>query len=301
MAQYVVTADDRAWFARCRRAWDLGAVARQASSRSPHGRPAASNGRMREALAVHYFPGMWSWDRTIVEPLVFAAYDRAHGPDESRPLLEDSCGGRPASIGSRRLRVEVEIDVHVPDPVLPDTHLAHARRAPRSGTATASPCARRRRDDRYWLGEHRVVEEFADDDELRARRARCPRVLGVGRDRVGERPSPVPSTPRSASTRRRSGGRGRADRGREGGRGANRLGRAVLEMLAARPVIEPTPEWSHCARCTFRAPCIAMNRGDDPRAMLATRYRARGPDVLEEGRLGGVSWGMGRGAAPPHL
>ena len=33
--------------------------------------------------------------------------------------------------------------------------------------------------------------------------------------------------------------------------------------------------------------------------MLATRYRARGPDVLEEGRLGGVSWGMGRGAAPP--
>ena len=78
-------------------------------------------------------------------------------------------------------------------------------------------------------------------------------------------------------------------------------GASVLEMLAPDLVIEPTPEWSHCARCAFRAPCIAMNRGDDPGALLATRYRARGPDVLEEGRLGGVSWGMGRGAAPPHL
>ena len=29
MAQYVVTADDRSWFGRCRRAWDLGAVARR--------------------------------------------------------------------------------------------------------------------------------------------------------------------------------------------------------------------------------------------------------------------------------
>jgi hypothetical protein len=44
-----------------------------------------------------------------------------------------------------------------------------------------------------------------------------------------------------------------------------------------------------------------MNRGENAEAMLATRYRPRPPDALEEGRLGGMSWGMGRGAAPPHL
>ena len=42
-----------------------------------------------------------------------------------------------------------------------------------------------------------------------------------------------------------------------------------------------------------------MNRGDDAEGLLATAYDARGPDLLEEGRLGGMSWGMGRGAAPP--
>jgi len=62
--------------------------------------------------------------------------------------------------------------------------------------------------------------------------------------------------------------------------------------------IDPDPSWVHCTRCSFRAPCIAMNRGDDAEGLLAA-YDARGPDLLEEGRLGGMSWGMGRGAAPP--
>ena len=41
-----------------------------------------------------------------------------------------------------------------------------------------------------------------------------------------------------------------------------------------------------------------MNQGDDPSDLLAA-YDVRGADILEEGRLGGMSWGMGRGAAPP--
>ena len=72
-------------------------------------------------------------------------------------------------------------------------------------------------------------------------------------------------------------------------------------MLAAPTTAEPTPRWEHCARCDFREPCIAMNRRDDASALLAERYRHRPPDVLEPGRLGGQSWGLGRGAAPPQF
>ena len=165
MAQYVVTADDRSWFGRCRRAWDLGAVARQGLQPVAPAGAAGLERAMLEALAVHYFPGMWSWDRTIVEPLVFAAFDRAHGPPDARPLVEEFLRWARGVDRFTPLRVEVEIDVHVPDPVLPDTHLA-----------TPDGAAVRYRDrialvmvdddDRYWLGDHRVVEEFAADDEL---------------------------------------------------------------------------------------------------------------------------------------
>ena len=41
--------------------------------------------------------------------------------------------------------------------------------------------------------------------------------------------------------------------------------------------------------------------GDDPGAMLARdAIDVRGPDVLEEGRLGGVQLGHGPRRAPPH-
>ena len=72
MPKFVVTPDDREWFGRCRRAWDLGARARRGLV--PHAAPLEPDGSLvvalRAALAVHYFPGMWAWDRTIVEPLV---------------------------------------------------------------------------------------------------------------------------------------------------------------------------------------------------------------------------------------
>jgi hypothetical protein len=299
MAQYAVTADDRSWFGRCRRAWDLGAVARQGL------RPVAPAGAtgleraMLEALAVHYFPGMWSWDRTIVEPLVFAAFERAHGPPDARPLVEEFLRWARGVDRFTPLRVEVEVDVHVPDPVLPDTHLASpdgaaVRYRDRIALVMVDE------DDRYWLGDHRIVEEFAVGDELVLDERGV--LAGWAWDEIdlastiaGNQYTEIRVDP--PAFRRTRVPRSAVEK--DGA--ASRLGRAVLEMLAADLVIEPSPEWPHCAHCSFRAPCIAMNRGEDPRAMLATRYRARGPDVLEEGRLGGVSWGMGRGAAPPHL
>ena len=47
------------------------------------------------------------------------------------------------------------------------------------------------------------------------------------------------------------------------------------------------------ARCAFRAPCLRWNRGEDPSGLLAERYRERPPDLLEEGRLGGIQLGHG--------
>ena len=90
--------------------------------------------------------------------------------------------------------------MHVPDPVLPDTHLA---------TPEGDAVRYRDRidlvlvddDDRYWLGEHRVVDEFAADDELLLDERGVARVLGVGRDRAGDDDHRRRSTPRCASIR----------------------------------------------------------------------------------------------------
>jgi hypothetical protein len=300
MAQYVVAAGDRAWFARCRRAWDLGAACRQGLEP----RDAVNGDRetlaraMRDALAVHYFPGMWSWDRAIVEPLVFAAYDRADGPPGHRPLVEAFLRWATPVDQLTPLRVEVDIDVHVPDPVLPHTHLS-----------TTDGAAVRYRDrialvmvdvdDRSWIGDHRLVDEFASHDELVLDERGilacwawdeielATTVAGMQYTEIRVDPPAIRRTVVARSDVEKA-------------RAASRLGRTALEMLAPDLAIEPTPEWAHCSRCSFRTPCMAMNRGEDARAMLMTQYRPRGPDVLEEGRLGGVSWGMGRGAAPPR-
>jgi hypothetical protein len=145
MAQYVVTANDRSWFGRCRRAWDLGAVARQGLQRVKAVDADGMERAVLEALAVHYFPGMWSWDRTIVEPLVFAAYDRAHGPPDARPVLGDFLQWAVRVDRFTPLRVEVEIDVHVPIRCSRTPTCRRTTVRP-CGTATASPCddARRR-------------------------------------------------------------------------------------------------------------------------------------------------------------
>ena len=83
---------------------------------------------------------------------------------------------------------------------------------------------------------------------------------------------------------------------------AARLGRAARAMLDPAVVAGPDPGVD-ALRAVRRsaAPCLRCNRGEDASSLLAARYRARPPDELEEGRLGGASWGMGRGAAPPRL
>src|SRR5262249_31633248 len=84
---YVVTADDYEWFGRCRRAWDLGAAARRGLEPVLDAPPTAASAR-DAALAVHFFPGMWTWNRAVVAPLVDAALDRAGGTPDLHALLD---------------------------------------------------------------------------------------------------------------------------------------------------------------------------------------------------------------------
>ena len=81
---------------------------------------------------------------------------------------------------------------------------------------------------------------------------------------------------------------------------AERLAMEALDMTDPELVLYPTPSVAHCSVCQYRAPCLAMNEAGDVEAVLAAGYRVRPPDVPEEGRLGGVTWSMNRGAAPPR-
>lgn len=77
-----------------------------------------------------------------------------------------------------------------------------------------------------------------------------------------------------------------------------RLAAQVHAMVDPEVACYPTPAPRRCARCAFRAPCVAMNAGADAAALLAADYRARGHDPVP-GQLGGGTWSTGRGAAPP--
>src|SRR6478672_10297697 len=152
-----VTADERAWFARCHRAWDLGARARQGLQPRAVPPPGGVGPALLAALAIHYFPGMWTWDRAVVDPLVRRA--------DGRRLLTEFQRWAPGVDRFTPVRVQYDLDAPVPRPGQPGAHLA---------TATGAAVRYRQRvplvavdeDERCWLVEHRVVDAFAAADEL---------------------------------------------------------------------------------------------------------------------------------------
>jgi hypothetical protein len=77
-----------------------------------------------------------------------------------------------------------------------------------------------------------------------------------------------------------------------------RLAADAAAMLGAGPFAPPNPSDANCRPCEFLQPCLAMRAGRDSDFLLRSGYRARPPDRLQEGRLGGSSWSTGRGAAP---
>ena len=80
-----------------------------------------------------------------------------------------------------------------------------------------------------------------------------------------------------------------------------RLGTDVAEMTRDDLAVVPSPSDRHCRACPFKEPCQAMLAGQDAGRILSSQYRERPPDILEEGRLGGGAWSVGRGAAPPRF
>jgi hypothetical protein len=293
VAPYVVTPHDLAWFRRCRRAWDWTATERANLALATGADPAPA--AIREALAIYYFPGMWHWPRAIVAPLV---------PAKGAPVavMEAYMAWAAGVDRFTPVRVEADVVATVPDPVLTERSI---------GTADGEPVHYRDRlpmigvddgDDRTWVFDHRVVTAWTDPDELALDerwvlacwawhdQELATEVAGVQHTevRVGDGPPEFRRTVIEHSLGEQQAA-------------VTRLGRTAMAMVEASLSVEPTPDWAHCGGCEFRPPCIAMNRGADPRPLLVRDYRVR-PDVVEEpGRIGGVTWSIGRGAAPPQF
>jgi PD-(D/E)XK nuclease superfamily len=77
-----------------------------------------------------------------------------------------------------------------------------------------------------------------------------------------------------------------------------RLAADAAAMIAAGREAAPNPSDANCRPCPFLPPCLAMRAGRDSEFLLRSGYQPRPPDMPEEGRLGGIAWGTGRGAAP---
>ncbi|MDQ6840590.1 MAG: hypothetical protein M3137_20210 [Actinomycetota bacterium] len=80
---------------------------------------------------------------------------------------------------------------------------------------------------------------------------------------------------------------------------ASRLSREAVTMVDPNLFPAPNPSDEQCQHCAYVRPCLALNQGQDPAGVLVDQYRLRpsGPERSE--RLGRVTWGFGRGAAPP--
>ncbi len=299
VAPYLVLPEDREWFARCVRAWDLSALERRGLTPPPApGRPGwHTSTAIRDALAVHYFPGMWTWDRAVVAPLVTAALDRADATDLDREVVEGFVGWAPSVDGDiTPIRVEGDVEAAVPDPVIPDRSLGTDEGAPVS-YCDRLPLVVLDGEDRCWLVARHVVDEWSDPDRLALDERSLTAAWAWGVQELALPPAGVlhdeirvdPLAFRRTAVPLAPGDVGRI---------AARLGRTVMAMLDAGPRLDPTPDWAHCRECPFRAPCTALNRGEDAEPLLA-RFGHRARPQPEEGRLGGGSWSVGRGARPP--
>ncbi|MGH8994310.1 MAG: hypothetical protein ACRDYV_03665 [Acidimicrobiia bacterium] len=323
---------ERDLFTGCRRAWDLGARERQNWEPAAPSRPFSPGDALRDAMAVYYFPGMWSWSRAIVRPLATAgfvkamvrqrdAYETAHGlsPEQERDyettlaagqaLLEDYYDWAPEQDGQLTpLSVEALFDVPVIDPRQPDLGLL---------TPAGQGVDYRVRVDlamvdnagRNWVMDHRLVVGpwrevdllLLDEQLLNRTWAWEHHFLAHARGTIHnelrlEGPfeaDPDPSTRkriRQVATprfRRSTIRRGRPEIDSVG----ERLAAQVMQMSQPDVVCYPNPSARRCPPCDYRAPCLALQQGQDPGDVLALDYRKRTTPDFEPGRLGSV-WGF---------
>lgn len=337
---YVVRPEDRDAFRRCRREWDF-------SSRERHGvvpkrpqDPLDTGEAVREALAVYYHPGMWHWQRALVQPLARKAVRRSlegqhkdtggGRPDEveeaidlAESVLDRYFGWCPPMDDFEVLHVETEFDVIIPDPADPERGLT---------TLEGEQAVRYRgrphmvildTDGRRWIVEHLVVgEAFTHPHQLRLDdrglsfcwawerfypsmqiagtiynelRLAAPRWPEIPDDLAAlERGDAAASAPDESHFRRTALRRSRAEIERAG----QRLAQEARLMSATDVFVYPSPSPANCGRCPYRNPCRAQQSGGDVEGILRADYEARPPPYMP-GRIGDVTWSIGRGAAPP--
>jgi len=284
---WVVTADERESFKRCRRAWDLGARTRQ--SLEPVERPVEDRS-VADALAVHYFPGMWGWDRSIVAPLVLKAAGAA------APLVERYVDWAAAMDQFEPLRVESDFDAPIPDPreagrdlATPWDEAVHYRG--RIDALVIDP------DGARWLLVHRFGP-WSSGDALRLDESVVAATWAWEHEHLDTTIRGVLFNEITPERRFRRSVR-RLSRFQVEHAGVQ-LGWEALAMMDPRLSVYPTPA-GHCTTCPFVAPCIALTEHGDADKALSESYRLRPPDEPVEGRLGGATWSMGRGGAPPKF
>ncbi|CAN5276102.1 hypothetical protein BH20ACT3_BH20ACT3_11670 [soil metagenome] len=284
MAVVAITAPERAAFKRCRRAWDLGARTRRGLE--PVHAPEVAEHPAREALAVHYYPGMWAWDRAIVRPLVIKA------AGEAATYVERYVDWAAELDEFEPVRVEFDFDARVPDPegdgdlAAPDGRAVHYQG--RVHTLVVD------NDRAHWFLLHRFGP-WTDPEVLRLDEAAVTAAWAWERTYLDARIHGVLYNELTLEGRfRRT--RLRLTRGAIE-RAGQQLAREAAAMVDPDVALYPTPG-ADCSRCPFVAPCMMTQDGNDAEDLLARDYRPRSPEPLSEGRLGGATWGMGRGAMP---
>jgi hypothetical protein len=314
----VIGPGEREWFRGCRRAWDFSSPNRR--NLVPQAAPDRSlAGAVRMAMAVWYFPGMWEWPRSIVQPRAMQAFEEAAAKNQAdkeevesaQAMLERYFAWAPTADSFAPVRVEADFEAGIPDTRTPGLELVDADGRPVRYHDRIHVLVVDARDA-YWVMEHRLaMDGWAGRDELLL--AERPVAAAWGWEQFylmefagtihnelrlrGGPAGPDDDEPDDSGGwfRRTWIRRSRAEIGSVG----ERLSAEVADMLDPALRLYPTPAPELCGRCDYRAPCLAMNEGADAEAILAGSYRLREEVGPEEGRLGGGSWSMNRGAAPP--
>ena len=208
MPSFVVTADDRAWFGRCHRAWDLGARGRR--------RPGAGR---RRAGPSRRWPGPWPRPSpSTTSPACGPGTGRSSTRSSSRPTSAPAALRRAVACSEAFRTLGRPASTASPRPGRGRHRRAGprsraARHAPGHGGGRRGPSTSDRirlvlvddEDERCWLGDHRVVDDFADPRRAGARRAAADGVLGVGQIELalaGRRRPPHRAAARRPSCRR---------------------------------------------------------------------------------------------------
>ncbi|HEX4102452.1 MAG: hypothetical protein WBR33_10995 [Pseudonocardiaceae bacterium] len=257
--------------------------------------------------------------------------------DRGRALLDAYAAWAPTVDQFTPIRVDTDFEANIPDPATPGTNLVtpdgdEIRYRDRVDLLAIDS------DDAYWVVQHRLVtDDWADHDSLQLDERSIAwswawpqfylgmQITGTIYNEIRTDASgmganaPLPARHQQVHHRRMYARTGTVSGERLHAEGTDAFRRTLIrrsepelaaagadlaaEVSAATSTdlkVYPSPEPSVCARCSYRAPCLLLNRGDDATGELSTSYHQRPPEPIQEGRLGGVTWSMNRGAAPPR-